>query len=208
MDFKILEDQLQVTIERGNLSNRHDQILHKRIIVDLGLLKSGKVELRRTVDQGNLRKLLGIQCKNLTLIVRNLFSAEICIPARYGELIQDRTLKPVSVHHQEQAYFEKFIMGSEAAEKSKTKCQTDRMSNVAESGVEHSIIWGMFIATTLHAATFMGKNFSTIQSFVWNSGDLTLKQMFDVTAPLVNNQDEIHGLTIVIGERILGHVSH
>ena len=28
--------------------------------------------------------------------------------ARYGELIHDRTGKPVSVHHQEQAYFEKF----------------------------------------------------------------------------------------------------
>ena len=32
----------------------------KRIMVNLGLLKSGKVELRRTIDQGNLRKLLGI----------------------------------------------------------------------------------------------------------------------------------------------------
>ena len=35
------------------------------------------------------------------------------------------------------------------------------MSNVAESGEEHSIIWGMFMATTFNAATFMGKNFST-----------------------------------------------
>ena len=36
--------------------------------------------------------------------------------ARYGELIHDRTGKPVSVHHQEQTYFEKFVMGSDAAE--------------------------------------------------------------------------------------------
>ena len=50
------------------------------------------------------------------------------------------------------------------------------------------------MAATLNAATFMGKNFSTIQSFVKNSEDLTLKQMFDVTAQLVNNQEEIHGL--------------
>ena len=42
------------------------------------------------------------------------------------------------------------------------------------------------MAATLDAATFMGKNFSTIQSFVKNSEDLTLKQMFDVTAQLVN----------------------
>ena len=50
------------------------------------------------------------------------------------------------------------------------------------------------MATTLNAATFMIKNFSTIQSFVKNFEDLTLKQMFDVTAQLLNNQEEIHGL--------------
>ena len=47
------------------------------------------------------------------------------------------------------------------------------------------------MATTLNAATFMGKNFlnySTIQS-VKNHESLTLKQMFDVTAKLVNNQE-------------------
>ena len=36
--------------------------------------------------------------------------------ARYGELIHDRTGKPVSVHRQEQAYFENFVMGSEITE--------------------------------------------------------------------------------------------
>ena len=49
-----------------------------------------------------------------------------------------------------------------------------RMSNDAESGEEHSIIWGMFMATTLNAATFMGKNFSTIQSVVKNWTQLSL----------------------------------
>ena len=49
------------------------------------------------------------------------------------------------------------------------------------------------MATTLNAATFMEKNFSTIQSFVMNSEDLTLKQMFDV-----NNQDEINGLDKIL----------
>ena len=34
-----------------------------------------KSELRSTMDRGNLRKFLGIHCKKLTLIVRNLFSA-------------------------------------------------------------------------------------------------------------------------------------
>ena len=44
----------------------------------------------------------------------------------------------------------------------------------------------------------MGKNFSTIQSVVKNYEDLTLKQMFDVTAQLVINQDEINGLDKIL----------
>ena len=80
MDIKILENLLQVTIDRGNLRNRHHQVIQKRIMVNLGLLKSGKVELRRTIDQGNLRQLLGIYCKKLPLIVKNLFSTEMRIP--------------------------------------------------------------------------------------------------------------------------------
>ena len=50
------------------------------------------------------------------------------------------------------------------------------------------------MATTLNAATFMVKNFSTIPHFIMTFEDLTLKQMFDVTAQLMNDQEEIHGL--------------
>ena len=50
------------------------------------------------------------------------------------------------------------------------------------------------MVATMNATTFMGKNFSTIQSFTKNYEDLTLKQMFDVTAQLVNDQEEVHGL--------------
>ena len=42
------------------------------------------------------------------------------------------------------------------------------------------------------------ENFSTIQSVVKNHENLTLKQMFDVTAQLVNNQDEINGLDKIL----------
>ena len=131
------------------------------------------------------------------LIGRNAHSA------RYGELIHDRTGKPVSVHQQEQAYLENFIMGSDAAEfvnkvKDQVRNRQKRMSSIAESCDEHSMIWGMFMATTLHAATFMGKNFSTIQSVVKNHESLTLKQMFDVTAQLVNNQEEINCLDKIL----------
>ena len=50
------------------------------------------------------------------------------------------------------------------------------------------------MAAIKNAATFMGKNLSTIQSVVKNHEDLTLKQMFDVTAQLVTDQEEINGL--------------
>ena len=77
------------------------------------------------------------------------------------------------------------------------------MSNVADSGEEHSIIWRMFMAATMNAATFMGKNFSTIQNFIMNSRDLTLKHMFDITAKLVGEH-----WTTFIGERIHGDNCH
>ena len=47
----------------------------------------------------------------------------------------------------------------------------------------------------------LGKNFSTIQSFIKNYEDPTLKQMLDVTAQLVNEQEEIHGLDKVQWEK-------
>ena len=54
------------------------------------------------------------------------------------------------------------------------------------------------MATTLNAATFMGKNFSTMQNVVKNHESLTLKQMFDVTAQIVNNEEEITGLDKIL----------
>ena len=50
------------------------------------------------------------------------------------------------------------------------------------------------MATTLNAATFMGKNYSTMQNDVKNEESLTLKQMFDVTAQMVHNEEEIYCL--------------
>ena len=174
MDIKILENLFLVTIERGNLWKRQDQIIYKRIMVDLGLLNSGKVELQSTIDRGNLRIFLGIHCKKLTLIVRNLFSAGNAHSARYGETIHDGSGKPETVNHQEQAYFENFVMGSDATEfvnkvKDQVRNQTEKnVERCRVSCTEHSTIWGTFMATTLNAATFMGKNFSTIQSVVKN----------------------------------------
>ena len=198
MDIKILENLLQVTIDRGNLRNRHNQVIHKRIMVNLGLLKSGSgaVEHDRSgkpekTSWDKLQKV--VPHREEPLLGGNAHSV------RYGETIHDGSGKPETLNHQEGAHSENFVMGSDATEfvnkvKDQVRNRQKRMSNVAESGEEHSIIWGMFMTATLNAATFMGKNFSTIQSVVKNYEDLTLKPMFDVTAQLVNNQDEINGL--------------
>ena len=123
--------------------------------------------------------------------------------ARYEETIHDRTGRPASENVQGKANFEKFIVRSEITEfvnkvRNQVRFRQKRMSSNAEDCTEHSIIWGMFMATTLNAATFMGKNFSTIQSVVKNHESLTLKQMFDVTAQTVNNEEEINGLDKIL----------
>ena len=123
--------------------------------------------------------------------------------ARYEETIHDRTGQPVSEDLQGKAHFENFIMGSEITEfvnkvRDQVRIRQKRMSSIAENCTEHSIIWGMFMATTLNAATFMGNNFSTIQSVVKNHESLTLKQMFDVTAQIVNNEEEISCLDKIL----------
>ena len=72
---------------------------------------------------------------------------------RYGEMIHDGSVKPETVDHQEEANSENFVMGSDAAEfvnkvKDQVRNRQKRMLNVAESCEEHSIKWGMFMATT------------------------------------------------------------
>ena len=126
--------------------------------------------------------------------------------ARYEETIHDRTGQLVSENLQGKAHFENFITGSEVTEfvnkvRDQVRIRQKRMSSIAENCTEHSIIWRMFMATTLNAATFMGKDFSTIQSVVKNHESLTLKQMFDVTAKIVNNEEEINGLDKILYQK-------
>ena len=47
----------------------------------------------------------------------------------------------------------------------------------------------------------MGKNFQNNQNSIVNTADLTLKQMFDISAKLVTEQDEISGLETIGWEK-------
>ena len=78
--------------------------------------------------------------------------------------------------------------------KDQVRKRQKRMSNVAGSQEEHSIIWGMFMAATMNAATFMGKNFPDNQNSIVNTTDLTLKKIFDISAKLVGEQEEINNV--------------
>ena len=110
--------------------------------------------------------------------------------ARNEETIHGRTGKPASENVQDKANFEKFITGSDTTEfvnkvKNQVRIRQKRMSSdVAEDYTEHSIIWGMSMATTLNAVTFMGKNFSTMRNVVQNGEKITLKQMFEISQHL------------------------
>ena len=115
---------------------------------------------------------------------------------RCGEPLRDRSGRPGTVNSQEAANSQNFIMGGDATEfvnrvNDEVRIRQKRMSNVAGEGEEHSIIWGMFMAVTMNAATFMGKNFQGNQNSIMNTSDLTLKEMFDISAKLVSEQDEI-----------------
>ena len=114
---------------------------------------------------------------------------------RYGEIIHDGWGQLDSANFQ--ADSENFVMGSDAAEfvnkvKDQVRKRQKRMSNVADSGEEHSKIGGMFMAATKNAATIMGKNFLDNQNSIMISTDLSLKKMFDITAKLVGEQEEIN----------------
>ena len=120
--------------------------------------------------------------------------------ARNEETIHDRTGKPASENVQDKANFEELIMGSDTTEfvnkvKNQVRIRQKRMSSdVAEDCTEHSIIWGMFMATTLNAATFMGKSYSTMRNVLQNEKRITLKQMFEISAATINNDEEVYCL--------------
>ena len=112
-------------------------------------------------------------------------------------MIHDGSGQLDCANYQEEAESETFVMGRDAAEfvnevKDQVRSRQKRMSNVADSGEEHSIIWRMFMAATMNAATFMGKNFMDNENSIKNSTDLTLKKMFDISEKMESEQEEIN----------------
>ena len=81
------------------------------------------------------------------------------------------------------------------------KRQKRSSMNVTENEEKHSMIWRMFMSVTLESAVFMGKNYLDNCHSITNTKDLTLKQMFDIPARLVSEQDEISGVETIGWEK-------
>ena len=124
------------------------------------------------------------------------------------EEIHDRTGTPV-VCPQRGARPQQFIIGDDETELefsfgsrsfldrvNDQMCKRQKRSsmNVTENDEKHSVIWGMFMSVTLETAVFRGKNYSDNWHFIKNTKDIIMKQMFDISAKLVSEQDEIYGV--------------
>ena len=75
------------------------------------------------------------------------------------------------------------------------KCETQKQSSIdaTKDSDKHSITWRKFMSSTLQASVLMEKNYSDNWHSIKNIQDLTMKQMFDISAKLVSEQDEIYG---------------
>ena len=127
----------------------------------------------------------------------------------------DRTGQPV-VHPQREAMPQQFIIGNDETDSElsmgprsilnrvndQVRQRQKRSSmNIAENDEKHSMIWGMFMSVTLESAVFKGKNYLDNCHSITNTRDLTLKQMFDISARLVSEQDEISGVETIGREK-------
>ena len=84
------------------------------------------------------------------------------------------------------------------------KRQKRSSTDVTEDSEKHSVIWGMFMPSTLRSSVFMVKNYSDNWHSIKNTEDLTMKQMFDISEKLVSEQsDEIYGVKTINWEESL-----
>ena len=123
----------------------------------------------------------------------------------------DRTGQPV-VYPQRETRSQQFIIGNDETESELSlgsrlflsrvndqvrKRQKRSSMNVTEDGEKHSVIWGMFMSVTLESAVFMGENYLQNCHSITDTKDLTLKQVFDISARLLSEQDKISGVETI-----------
>ena len=76
------------------------------------------------------------------------------------------------------------------------KRQNQSSKDATKDHDKHSVIWGMFMSSTLQASVFMEKNYSDTLHSIKNTEDLTMKHMIDISEKLISEQsDEIYGIS-------------
>ena len=133
-------------IDQGNLIDSLQQIIQNWIVTVFGLLKSGKVRLRRTIDQGQPDKTFWNAVQQICPHHGDTLLDGAAQSVRYGGILRDRSGQPDNINSQDVAYSTNFVMGSGVAEfvnkvNDQVRKRQKRMSNVAGSGEEHSLIW-------------------------------------------------------------------
>ena len=116
LENKILGSPLLQKIDQGNLIAFPQQIIQNWIMTVLGLLKSGKLRLRRTIDQGDLIKFLGERYDKFDPDHEATILDGTAQSVRYGETLRDRSGRPDNINSQEVANSQNFIMGSDTTE--------------------------------------------------------------------------------------------
>ena len=134
------------------------------------------------------------------------------------ELMDDRTVTPVVCP---QRGAQQFVIGDDETESELSlgsrsflnrvndqvrKRQKRSSMNETEDSEKHSVTWRMFMSSTLQSSVFMVKNCSDNWHSIKNTKDLTMKQMFDISAKLVSEQDEIYGVKQLIGKILHGSI--
>ena len=131
------------------------QIIQNWITTAFGLLKSGELRPRRTIDQGNPDKTSWRMVQQVRPDHEATILDGTAQSVRYGETLRDRSGQPDNINSQEVANSQNFIMGRDTTElelsaelrsfvnreNDQVRKRQKRISNVAGEGEEHSIIW-------------------------------------------------------------------
>ena len=75
------------------------------------------------------------------------------------------------------------------------KRQYHSSKDATKDSDKHSVIWDIFMSSTLQASVFIVKNYSDNLHSIKKTEALTMKQMFDISEKLISEQsDEIYGV--------------
>ena len=131
------------------------QVVQNWMTTVLGLLKSGELRLRRTIDQGDLIKLLAEGHDKFDLITDKILLDGTAQSVRYGEVLRGRSGRPDDINSQEEARDQSFVIGNDETElelsvesrsfvnrvNEQVRKRQIIISNVSGNGEELLMIW-------------------------------------------------------------------